>query len=408
MENLSKWVKGQYKQSASYRDSIANLEQFIYQQAEEDRKKAEEERERKRLEDEKAIKIESQSFTADTNPLMVHSSQSIEEEIIVIKEEDNAVHIATIEKHTEEQPTTSTFSKYFNQRYQKTTPLQSIENTHGLLDDVMAPSGPSSVLSESESESTYVYPAKEEEHLVKKEEYPVKEEEYSVKEEECDIEADNDFQICPPEDDTAETPKHDIKLEGYDLMLPPRLPFVKYEQQDAFHDNNLTNTRSSAKEANSVHFTCPKCHNRLLQGNHEDIELVNVRDLECIKEHTSNQCKVQEIRNPSRWETAAQLLGGPLDIQSLPTRGSVLYDRVDDVCFRFISCACDPLAKLGMVICLAANSVKTHHVGKVYLWGFQKDEKLSVLEVEAFDSDPLNIEIPNSQYSSANDMFYNL
>ncbi|KAL0140560.1 hypothetical protein V8B55DRAFT_1447814 [Mucor lusitanicus] len=386
VNNLSKWVKGQYKQAASYRDSIANLEQFIHRQVEEDKKKAEEERERRRLEDERAIKIESQSFTADTDPHIVHSSQSFEEKIIAIKEESEDAHAAAMDKQDEEQPATSTFSKYFNQDYQKTIPLQSIENTYDPLDDPMSPSSPTSATSKSESTL-----------LV-----------YSVKEEEHDVEVDNDFQIDLPEDDIVETPEHDFKPDDHDLMPPPRLPFVKHEPQDAFRDSPLKDIHSSANEANSVYLACPKCKRRLLQGSQQDLQLGEVLDLESVRDYTGSQCIVQEIRNPSCWEAAAELLGGPLDIRSLPSRGSVVYDKGDGVCFRFLSCACDSLTELGMVVCLAANPAKMHHVGKVYLWGFQTDEQSSPLKGALLTSDDLNAEIPNSQYSSANDHFYNL
>ncbi|KAL9550370.1 hypothetical protein PS6_005585 [Mucor atramentarius] len=386
VDNLSKWVKGQYKQPVSYSDSIANLEEFINRQVEEDRKKAEEERERKRLEDEKAIKIESQSFTTDTNPLIVHSSQSFDKEVTTIEEEEEEeedLFVVTTEKHEEEQSTTSTFSKYFNQRYQKTTPLQSIENTHDPSETLLLSSEATSITDESEP-PLFLSPLKEEE-------------------------SDNDIQSYSPKDDTFEIPENNLKLEDHDLMPPPELPFIKHEQQDLFSNNSISDMGSSSTTMNdSVHFACPKCHRRLLQGSRNEVESISVHDLECIKEHTGNQCTVQEIQNPSLWEASPQLLGGPLDIRSLPSRGGVLYDRVDDVCFRFISCVCEPLIELGMVICLAANPAKMHHVGKVYLWGFQKDEKSASLKSELFDSSDICMEIPNSQYSSANDIFYNL
>ncbi|KAL9555728.1 hypothetical protein MBANPS3_002225 [Mucor bainieri] len=390
VDNLSKWVKGQYKQADSYKGSISDLEQFIKRQVEEDRKKAEEEREKRRIMNEEAIKIESQSFTADTDPCMIHSSQS-STEVITIKEDEEDVRLVTIDKHKQGQTTTSTFSKYFKEQYQNTTPLQSIENTHEPSDNPMPPPSLTFVTHESES-AISVYSVKEDEDEV-----------------EVDMEVeDDDFQSYPFKHDAAQTLEPDTKFDDYDLMPPPRLPIAKYERQDTFHDSHINDTHSLATETNVIHFACPKCNRQLLQGSHQDVELVEVLDLECIKEHTDNLCTVQEIRNPGLWEAALQLQGVPLDICSLPSRGSVIYDREDDVCFRFLSCACDSLAPLGMVVCLAANPVKMHHVGKVYLWGFQKNERSSSLKAELLNSGDLNAEIPNSQYSSANDHFYNL
>lgn len=399
MNGLSKWVKGQFRQSSNYVSSMESLELFINRQLEEEQKKADEAREKMRLKrEEEAIKIENQNPMTEANPFLIHSSQSFE--IITTVKEEQDMPLINTEKlsyqkqpkgHTNEtdlhrsflssfsvqgQQHVATTSKYFNQSVEnKTEPLQSIENTIDIHDNEVSLPAAASEVDGNDGLPIISNPLKEDHH---------------------DKIVENDFEAT----------------NDRDLMPPPQLTFIKSEYEEANNSNNDTPSSSSPVN-NNILFSCQKCSRSLIQGSRNDIELIEVHDLECIQDATKNRCIVQEIRNPAFWETSSHLLGGPLDIQSLPSRESLLYDRTDDLCFRLLACACNPFVDLGMVVCLATNPAKTHHVGKVYLWGFIEnaltDGKPSTKIEQLYNNaEDLNMEIPNSQYSSANDIFYNL
>lgn len=396
MNGLSKWVKGQFRQSSNYGSSMESLEQFINRQLEEEQKKADEAREKLRIQqEEEAIKIENQNPTTEANPFLIHSSQSFEaikeEQDIPLVNKEKLTYQEQPKQHTNEmdlrgnsllsfsvqrQQHVVTTSKYFNHSLENSTkPLQSIENTIDTHEnEVLSPAAVSEV-DDNDGLPILSNPLKEDYH---------------------DKVIENDFETT----------------NDHDLMPPPQLTFIKPEYEEANNSKNDTPS-SSSSDNDTINFSCQKCSRSLIQGSRSDIELIEVHDLICIQDATKNRCIVQEIRNPAFWEASSYLLGGPLDIQSLPSRESLLYDRTDELCFRLLACACNSSVDLGMVVCLATNPSKIHHVGKVYLWGFIDNALANGKTSPKFkqlynNSEDLNLEIPNSQYSSANDIFYNL
>ncbi|KAI8645690.1 helicase C-terminal domain-containing protein [Parasitella parasitica] len=379
VNGLSKWVKSQFKQLSHFGSSMEGLEHFIKRQLEEDRKKAEEKREKMRLQEESVIKFESHSFETDT--ITIHSSQSFEiKENIISPDKSNGMI------NQEEQSSASTTSKYFNQCRQTSDQLQSIENTI-MTHENQEPS-PVAIFDIDNTELPLL--------------------ENSPKEQELDRHTHKDSYFVS----VVEKEPHNAIDDNLHNLIPPKLSYVKLEPHQLSATTATNTTTPTSPESDIIHFSCPNCSKSLLHGPRNDIELVNVVDLECIKIATDNRCVVQELQNPGLWETSLQLLGDPLKIQSLASRTSVIYDRIDNLCFRPLACACNASIELGMVVCLATDPIKMHHVGKVYLWGFGDDRSanigVSFKPEQLHKNEDLNMEFPNSQYSSANDIFYNL
>jgi hypothetical protein len=376
-----------------------SLEQFINRQLEEEQKKADEEREKMRIkQEEEAIKIENQKLTTETNPFLIHSSQSFE--IIASAKEEQDMSLVNLEKlHDQKQSKrlmnemdlyrnslssfsvqgqqhVETTSKYFNESLEnKAEPLKIIENTIDTRENEV--SSPIAAFDVDDNN-----------------ELPILSN--PLKEDHPDKIIENDFET----------------INDHDLMPPPQLTFIKPKYEEANNSSNDTPS-SFLSDNDTIHFSCQKCSSSLIQGHRSDIELIEVHDLEYIQDATKNRCIVQEIQNPAFWKTSSHLIGGPLDIQSLPSRESLLYDRTDELCFRLLACDCNPSVDLGMVVCLATNPAKTHHVGKVYLWGFidsalTNGKTSPKFEHLYYNAEDLDMEIPNSQYSSTNDIFYNL
>ncbi|CEP10455.1 hypothetical protein [Parasitella parasitica] len=378
VNGLSKWVKGQFKQLSHFGSSMEGLEHFVKRQLEEDRQKAEEEREKMRIQEESTIKVESPSIITDA--IVIHGSQSFE------SKEESVISIDTSNGTSDqgEQSSILATSKYFNQ-YRQNDPLQ-LQSTENTINESQEPL--SATMSETDDNEVLLI-----------EDFPNKQEPDDYTDKSAHIK-------LLDEGNSHETNDNNL----YDLSPPPKLIYAKLEMHQQYSNTNITAPSSSVSD--TIHFSCPNCNKNLLNGPRDDIELVEVADLECIKTATDNRCLVQVLQNPGLWETTLQLLGDPLKIQSLASRTSVIYDRMDDLCFRPLACACNALMELGMVVCLATNPIKMHHVGKVYLWGFDDDRLknagVSFKSKELCTTEDLNMEIPNSQYSSANDIFYNL
>jgi hypothetical protein len=188
------------------------------------------------------------------------------------------------------------------------------------------------------------------------------------------------------------------------------LPFapIKIEPGYSANSNDRTQGTKNAAElmppppmAALQTLCCVGCSQWLMRGPKANLKSVNVFDLQSIRSITRSP-SVTELCGPGTWEVyPTRLMGSPLDVCTLPPLCDVVYDRVDGICYRFLFCACNKAQPLGFVICAAVDPTKKHHVGKVYLWNVPQ-------VMEPISQDDLNKEIPNSQYSSSNDIFYGL
>lgn len=194
---------------------------------------------------------------------------------------------------------------------------------------------------------------------------------------------DNTPQITESAADSQDnTPQ--VTESAAELMLPPPMP----------------------QSATLQNLCCDSCSHILMSGPSAYLKVVDVIDLQSVLNITGSSV-ITELCHPATWEIyPTQLVGTPLDLHKLPLLCDVIFDRIDRIFYRFLSCACNIHKPLGFLICEAADQAKKHHVGKVYIWKGIK----SILNAEKTRMilDDLYNEVPNSQYSSSNDIFYGL
>lgn len=161
-----------------------------------------------------------------------------------------------------------------------------------------------------------------------------------------------------------------------------------------------------------VCITCICCGRILLEGPTRNILPVTINDLALIAKNSNVDCKnIVEITEPSEWEVSVDLLGGPIDIKKWPNESSVTLNKEDGICYRSLQCSCPISQSKGIIIRQSFGTRNSHYDGKVFLWltqlQIQKDfQKISRSNLSYQPND--DFDMPSSQVSSMNDMFYSL
>lgn len=155
--------------------------------------------------------------------------------------------------------------------------------------------------------------------------------------------------------------------------------------------------------SNCTQLSCTRCHHELLRGPVEYIKPIPIHDLTCIADQTKHSGLVMQLEHPAIWETSDRLQGGPLEISELPTSNTVIYNIEDGICYKQLRCLCNKNAVIGILVCIATMESKKQHVGNVYLFETMIRTVMSKISKEDIEN-----EIPNSQYFSVDDIFFNL
>ncbi|KAI9271154.1 helicase C-terminal domain-containing protein [Helicostylum pulchrum] len=161
-----------------------------------------------------------------------------------------------------------------------------------------------------------------------------------------------------------------------------------------------------------VCITCICCGRILLEGPTRNILPITINDLALIAKNSNVDRKnIVEITEPSEWEVSVDLLGGPIDIKKWPNESSVTLNKEDGICYRSLQCSCPMSQSKGIIIRQSFGTRNSIYDGKVFLWltqlRIQKDfQKISRSNLSYQPND--DFDMPSSQDSSMNDMFYNL
>jgi hypothetical protein len=351
INGLSKWVRGQLKVHPCYADAIEGLKQFAEYQVQE-------------MEDQK---------------------QKMQEIIMIDLETDDIKNEMDLDVKVEERETTESPSNGVNSKYFKTETVavktetsKDVSNSSALL-DIGNTIDPHAGQEQYHSLSSVSKHEKASVHQIEDLSSPVLPDNKDMS---------SSFPPVPIKIELQHSTSNNDKPQGTKrvMTLMPAQPVI-------------------SKPFDTQILCCTGCSQDLMRGCSANLQMTNVSDLQSALAITKSTI-ITELCNPDTWEVyETRLMGVPLDVNKLPALSDVIYDQVDGICYRFLSCVCNTAKPFGYLICAAVNPTKKHHVGKVYLWNGVKSKPYIM---ETISRDDLNKEVPNSQYSSSNDIFYGL
>lgn len=192
-----------------------------------------------------------------------------------------------------------------------------------------------------------------------------------------------------------------LKSIENDLFAKP-LPFETKKTMPIL-DPIRTSSPSLALPPGYAKLSCSSCQKELLRGPTDLMKPKTMDRFTCITDELDIPLVVQ-LEHPGVWETSNALMGGPLDLEEFPVNSNVIYNREDGICYKKLACSCNKERMIGIMVCVAASILTQDYVGNVYLFEprVHKDVRLMLSQEDVEN------EIPNSQYCSSDDIFFNL